>query len=391
MRFARRTEWSLVPNALTKKLELLRRSGPVIDLTGSNPTCCGFSFYNTELLKPLADERNLNYHPDPKGLAETRQAIAAYYNDFGAAVDPSRIFLTSGTSEAYAHLFRLLCDAGDRVLVPSPGYPLFDYIAGLQDVEVARYSFLYDDGWKVDAADLQHALDGPVKALIAVHPNNPTGHFFSESDRMLLNRAARCAGAAVIADEVFLDFSFEEGKVPRSFAGNTEALTFTLGGLSKTAGLPQMKVAWVAVSGPDAEVAEACARLEVITDTVLSPSVPAQRAAVRWFERAPDFSGEIRARVRQNRLFLSEAVSRSHGVRLLRADAGWYAVLGVDSKLGDEELALLVLERARVFAHPGYLYDFKEGAHLVLSLLSEPDVFREGVTRLLATLAPAVL
>ncbi len=265
--FADRTNWNLEPNRLSQALERHRASGkPLLDLSVSNPTKCGFEYENGTILRALSNPASLSYQPDARGLETARQAVVNYYGERGAEVKPGDILLTTSTSEAYSFVFRTLCNPGDELLIPAPSYPLFDYLADIQDVKLVRYPLVYDYGWQIDFHALERAITPRTRGAIVVHPNNPTGHFTKETEAARLNEICRTRDMAIIADEVFLDFLFEEPQ-PASFAANREALTFTMSGLSKIAGLPQMKLAWVVTSGPEPLKREALARLEVIADT----------------------------------------------------------------------------------------------------------------------------
>jgi hypothetical protein len=300
-------------------------------------------------------------------------------------VDPEHLVLTASTSEAYSFLFKLLCDPGDRVLVPRPGYPLFDFLGRLESVEVASYPLRYDGRWHIDLFALEEALDSEVRALVLVNPHNPTGAFVKAEERVRIE--ARCAqrGVALVSDEVFADFALREVKdrAP-SFAADGAALAFALGGLSKSVGLPQLKLGWIAVSGPAALRDEALRRLEVVADSFLSVATPVQVAAPRLLDALAGLQAPIRARIAGNRAL---AADRVHGTpaTLLDAEGGWYAVLQVPATITEEERTLRLLDEHDVLVHPGYFFDFPEEAFLVLSLLTEPEVFRAGLERIVAS------
>ncbi|HYX70760.1 MAG TPA: pyridoxal phosphate-dependent aminotransferase, partial [Terriglobales bacterium] len=301
--FAARSGWKLAPNAFTVALEKRRAAGgEVLDLTESNPTHCGLRYDQAAILAALAQPGALDYHPDPRGLAGARDAVAGYYRERapGATVPAlDHIFLTTSTSEAYTWLFRLLCDPGDEVLVPAPSYPLFDFLAGLQDVRLVPYLLLYDHGWQIDFHSLEKALSARTRAVVVVNPNNPTGSFVKAEE--LTNLGWLCAPReiALIADEVFLDYPHD--RRPRhSLAGQRDTLTFALSGLSKIACLPQMKVAWIAAGGPPDLLAPALARLEVIADTYLSLNTPLQLALSALLEQRHGLQEQLAARIAQN-------------------------------------------------------------------------------------------
>ncbi len=389
-RFSGRTGWPTESNALSLcHQEKIKNGEDIIDLSESNPTRCGFDFLTPPLLKGLENPASLLYEPDPHGLLKARLAVCDYYRQKRIALTPEQVFLTSSTSEAYAFILRLLCDAQDAVLVPRPSYPLFDYLAALNDVDLFRYPLEYGaEGWRLERATFVSPSDGRPKALVVVNPNNPTGNFVCADERALLNAFCRHSGAALISDEVFLDYGWNGEGDAHSLAGNTETLTFTLSGVSKILGLPQMKLSWMVVGGPDALRAQAIQRLEVIADTYLSVNTPSQQALSAWLEMRGAAQGEIRRRLAANLQILRGGTDKNS--RLLKAQGGWYAVLRVESGHGDEELALEALRKQNVLTHPGYFFDFDEGNYLVLSLLPPTARFKEGVARLYQALAVCV-
>jgi alanine-synthesizing transaminase len=385
--FARRTHWKLAPNRLTQTLQQLRAAGAeILDLTESNPTRCGLHYEEAEILPALSQPESLRYEPDPRGLRSARQSVAAYYAGRGAAdsrqVDPDRIVLTTSTSEGYSFVFRLLCDPGDEVLVPCPSYPLFELLADVQDVKLVPYPLFYDHGWHVDLHSLQSAISSRTRAVIVVHPNNPTGSYMKPNEAEAISRLCRERELAIVADEVFLDYA--HGGTPRpTFAGNDKALTFTLSGLSKISALPQMKVAWVVTSGPPDLASQALERLEVIADTYLSLSTPLQLATPRLLGQRHAIRSQLLGRIAGN---LSELDSQLAGQKIcgrLEIEGGWYAVLRVPATRSDEELAVELLQQRSVFVHPGHFYDFPSEGYLVLSLITPAEIFRQGLQRLL--------
>ena len=386
--FARRTEWDLASNRFTEALERVRASGAeLLDLTASNPTRCGFRYDRDAILNALQSPAALDYAPDPRGLASAREAVSAYYQRRGESVGPDRLILTTSTSEAYTFLFRLLCDPADELLVPAPSYPLFEFLASLQDVKLVPYPLFYDHGWHIDLHALAQKLTPRTRAVLVVNPNNPTGSYVSGDDAQKLQSLCAAQNLALIADEVFLDFSLTGPR--RSFAWGGEALTFALSGLSKVAGLPQMKVAWLAASGPGALVRDAFLRLELIADTYLSMNAPIQHALPALLATAAGFREQLMQRVRENLALLDRELARASAVTRLELEGGWYAVLRVPVTGPDEELAIKLLEKDHVIVHPGHFYDFPQEGYLVLSLIAPPSPFATGIARLLATISTA--
>jgi aspartate/methionine/tyrosine aminotransferase len=345
------------------------------DLTASNPTRCGFTYDAAATLTPLSDPEALYYDPDPRGLRPAREAICRYYQDHGAPVAPEQIFLTTGTSEAYSFLFRLLCDPGDEVLIGQPGYPLFDFLARLDDVRLVRYGFFYDHGWHLDLESLRRCVTSRTRAIMVINPNNPTGHFTERTEREALEALCHAHGLALIVDEVFLDYGLGQS-AGASFATGTHTVpTFILSGLSKVAGLPQMKAAWIASFA----AGEAMDRLEVISDTFLSLSAPIQWALPVWLARRAPLQEQIRERLKANLVTLDTILSRQNLVTRLVVEAGWYAVLRVPGLQPEEEMALDLLLEQGVVVHPGGFFGFAGQGWLVVSLLTPVEEFNSGV------------
>ena len=428
--FSRRSCWDLRLNKLTELLLDKRRAGePIMDLTNANPTCAGFE-YPATIQDRLARCDIYSYQPDPAGLLIARRAVQAYYAERGIGVDDDRILLTASTSEAYSFLFKLLTDSGDQILVPQPSYPLFEFLAGLEHVETRSYPLHYDNGWHIDLDRLAAALTQRCRAIVLVHPNNPTGSFIKNAERRVLEDLAREFDLALIVDEVFADYAWgEDAERVASFAGrltgkrlsplvgaptdndrarsteaptdkdlgpavnvpmpqddspsaDAEVLTFTLSGLSKVMGLPQMKLGWIVVGGPEAVRREAWQRLEVIADTYLSVATPIQEALPQLLPLYRRIQAQIKARVMENYVVLSKRCGAVSAVDLLQCDGGWYATLAVP--MDDEEAwSLALLRQAGVFVHPGYFFDFRREGFVVLSLLTEKVLFRQGVEGLL--------
>ena len=383
--FSARTLWNLTANRLAS-LAAARRSagGAFFDLTQSNPTQVGLP-YPDDLLTPLSDASVLRYEPSPFGLRAAREAVSADYRRRGMEVPPDHVALTASSSEAYGFLFKLLCDPGDTVLVPRPSYPLFEYLAGLESVAVEPYPLRYDGEWHVDLAALARAAAAGARAVVVVNPNNPTGSYVKREEAARIREIAADAGAAVISDEVFADYPLRaDGRRVDCLAGPGPALVFCLGGLSKSCGLPQLKVGWIAVSGPGPVRDEALARLEVVADTYLSVGTPAQRALPRLLARLPELQQPIAARVAGNLDRLRRRTAAPCPVTLLEPEGGWYATLQVPATATEEEHVTRLLEEVGVLVHPGYFFDFPREAYLVVSLLPPPDDFTAAIDRLLA-------
>jgi alanine-synthesizing transaminase len=368
--YSRRLPWTASENALSRALR--ERREPVIDLTESNPTRAGL--LPSVHLGALADPRALRYEPQPKGLLAAREAVASYYAESrGASVDPENLLLTASTSEAYALLFKLLCDAGDCVLVPEPSYPLFGMLTALEGVQAVPYPLRFDGEWHLDASSL--TIPPRARAVLAVSPGNPTGAFLKQEERVALaDRCAR-AGCALVCDEVFADFALSpDPRRVATAAAHHDVLSFTLSGLSKICGLPQLKLGWCAVAGPPAEVSQALQRLELIADTYLSVATPSPLAAGQLLRGRHDFQRRVIDRVRGNRAALLRARPADASWDVLPAEAGWSAVVSVPRSRSEEEWALELLEKG-VLVHPGYFFDFPAGAHLVVSLLPPEGEF----------------
>ena len=382
--FSERTKWNLAANKLSEALARHRASDKrLFDLTVSNPTECGFEYETGTILKALQNPAALQYEPNPKGLAVARRAVANYYGERGASVSLDDMILTTSTSEAYSFVFRLLCNPGDELLIAAPSYPLFAFLADIQDVKLVRYPLVYDHGWQIDFHGLERAITSRTKAVIVVNPNNPTGHFVKAQDVARLNSTCSQHEMALIADEVFLDFALgSEGAI--SCADNSAALTFTLSGLSKICGLPQMKLAWLVASGQDELKQQALDRLEVIADTYLSPGAPVQLATPTFLELRYLFQQQVLARVRHNLTELDRQLARQKVCTRLEVEGGWYAVLRVPSMQSDEELAIALLETRDVYVHPGHFFDFSGDGYLVVSLIAREDQFASGIGRILS-------
>jgi aspartate/methionine/tyrosine aminotransferase len=383
MRFSKRTEWNTEESALARAhRERVAAGLPVADLTASNPTRCGFD-YGATLLDALKDERALDYDPQPLGLCSAREAVCVYYADHGVCVGPEQVALTTSTSEAYSYLFRLLCDPGTEILAPLPGYPLFDFLAVLDDVRVKNVPLVYDHGWQIDPEGFRRAITEQTRAIVLVHPNNPTGHFTKPWEAEALAGLCREFGLSLIVDEVFLDYAIPHGSEEGqgSFAKGLEGVpVFVVSGLSKIAGLPQMKAAWIVSTGPTHGAA--MERLEVIADTFLSMNAPVQWAMGRWLRERQGIQEQIRKRVQANLSKLDRQLATEPVVRRLGVEGGWYVILRIAALKSDEQTVRELLDEG-VWVHPGYFFGMPEAGWLVVSLLGPEGEFSTGVTRLL--------
>jgi len=440
--FSDRTNWKLAQNRFTEALAEVRAGGAkILDLTVSNPTHVGLEYDSRAILAALSSPQSLDYDPQAKGLLQAREAVAEYYRSEHAVreLDAERIVLTTSTSEGYSFVFRLLCNAGDELLVPKPSYPLFEFLADLEDVRLVPYPLIYDHGWQMDFPSLEKAVTARTRGVVVVHPNNPTGSYVHAGEFGPLNAFCRECRLALVVDEVFLDYALDtdagagKGRVGTgalsrpversstavgagtnarslhapvdrhspihrlgrddraegfaSFAGNQDVLTFTLSGVSKIVALPQMKVAWVVTSGPEDEVAAAMARLEVIADTYLSMNAPMQWAVPALLEQRKDIQRQLLDRVKRNLAELDRQLVAQKACQRLTVEGGWYAVLRVPVTRSDEELAIELVREKSVVVHPGHFYDFPGDGYLVLSLIGAQGEFRAGIGRVLKHLS----
>jgi alanine-synthesizing transaminase len=385
--FSNRTNWKLTRNRLTEALDQARSSGaPLLDLTISNPTRAGLHYNDPEILQSLSSPRSMDYDPQPKGLPPARAAVADYYQvQHGIHLDPEHLTLTTSTSEGYSFVFRLLSNPGDELLVPKPSYPLFEFLADLQDVKLVPYPLIYDHGWQMDFPSLQKAVSKRTRGVVVVHPNNPTGSFVHMEEQKSLNHFCREHELALIADEVFLDYAHDRA-ARQSFTANQDVLTFTLSGVSKISALPQMKAAWIVASGPAPQVEVAQARLEVIADTYLSMNAPIQWAIPALLAQRKSIQPQLLDRVQDNLAELDRQLAAQKTCQRLSVEGGWYAVLRVPVTQTDEELAIDLLRRKAVLVHPGHFYDFPSDGYLVLSLITQKAEFAEALHRVLEML-----
>lgn len=369
-------------NALSRAVRELRASGiPFVDLTESNPTRAGFE-YPADLLAPMGDARSLVYDPHPLGSSTARQAVAADAGRRGVSVDPGSIVLTASTSEAYSWLFKVLCDDDDHVLVPRPSYPLFEHLTRLEGVRTMPYDLEYHGRWEIDFTALAAAPAG-TRAVLVVSPNNPTGSYVSASEASRLADLCKARGWALIVDEVFADYPLDVETPQTDLASRLDVLTFSLGGASKSLGLPQVKLGWIVVGGPGPQRRAALEALEIVADTFLSVNTPVQTAASHLLAAAAGVRHAIHARVRANLARARHIAGRYPASEVLRVEGGWSAVVRVPTRGPEDALVMDLLRGERVLVHPGYFFDFARESYLVVSLLPPEETFADGFERVL--------
>ena len=388
--FSSRFTWSMTTNSLSHVLEAQQAAGvKIIDLTQSNPTQASFQYSDTQILKAFSQPQSLLYEPASQGLLVAREAIGRYYQSRGLQTEPQNICLTASTSEGYAWLFKLLANPGDEVLIPQPGYPLFDFLTALESVKMIPYRLKYDasTGWQIDLERLAASVSTKTIAIVVVNPNNPTGSYLKESELKFFTQLCQEHGLALISDEVFSDY---ENNAPAtavpSLVMHQEILTFVLSGLSKISALPQMKLGWIHMNGPQSLCEEAKERLDFIADAYLSVGTPVQHAAASLLDFRHDIQSQIQARIKSNEEFLRR-IAKNLRCEILRREAGWYAVIQLPEEVNEEQWVMDLLNEESVFVHPGYFYDFSQGNHIVISLLTQCDTFRNGVTKIMTRLS----
>ena len=375
---------NLAINATTRALEGLKARGiAVLDLTESNPTRVGLD-YPADLLAPLSSSAALTYDPQPFGLPAARYAVSSDFKRRGLSVPPERIALTASTSEAYALLFKLLCDAGDSVLVPRPSYPLFEHLTVLESVVARPYRLEAHADWRIDFDDLESSIDDQTRAILVVSPNNPTGSFLHDHDRDALASACASRDLVLIGDEVFADYRLDAARSPSSVLETSDVVSCSLGGLSKSVGLPQLKLGWIAFGGPAAHVEGLMRAYEIVADAYLSVATPVQIALRSLLERGASIRDQISGRIARNLAALRKAAALVPSISLLQVGGGWSAVLKVPAFRSEEQLVLDLMVNDHVLVHPGYFFDFEAEAYVVVSLLVEPNLFDRGVERVLA-------
>jgi aspartate/methionine/tyrosine aminotransferase len=386
--FSSRLHWDSNPNPISELLNRKRQEGAqILDLTESNPTRAGFQYPAEAILSAFTDPRALVYEPDPRGLRSARELVSRYYADRGVETSVDRILLTASTSEAYSFLFKLLCDPGDEILVPRPSYPLFEFLAAMESVKIRQYPLRYDGTWHIDFDSLDRLTSPRAKAIVVVNPNNPTGSYLKTEEWQRLQDFAAERGLAILSDEVFSDFGFgsDATRVPTLASGSPKVLTFSMSGLSKIAGLPQMKLGWIIAAGPRAD--EAIAGLEWIADTYLSVATPVQYALPELLKAGTSVRSQMKERTSANLRVLEHALGEASPAHILAIEGGWYATLQVPRTRTEEQWTLDLLNKHGVLVQPGFFYDFESEAYLILSLLTAPGVFLEGVRRLVQELA----
>jgi alanine-synthesizing transaminase len=381
--FSKKYPYPTRKNRLTMLLERKRQEGaPILDLTLSNPTQAELEYPESLIVEALASPKTLLYEPSPAGLPAAREAVCAYYAERGRSVDPGEVLLTSSTSEAYAFLFKLLSDPGGELLIPQPSYPLFDFIATAESVRTRPYALPFDPPSALDADELQAAVRARTRAILTVSPNNPTGRYLNEADWEILKGFAFKHRLPLVCDEVFFDYRLDPQARPFDPLSQEEVLTFVLNGLSKTVGLPQLKLGWIVVKGPREFKRQALETLETISDTFLSVNTPVQHAAASLLQMRQPIQKQLQQRLEDNLKILREMTAGSPAT-LLPVEGGWYAVLRLPRTQTEEEYVLTLLEEANLLVHPGYFFDFPQEPFLVLSLLPPTRVFQAGLSETL--------
>ncbi|HEX4773132.1 MAG TPA: pyridoxal phosphate-dependent aminotransferase [Bryobacteraceae bacterium] len=383
--YSQRLPWSSSPNRLSQCLAEKRAAGNTfLDLTISNPTQALADYPHTEIAAAYASIDNFNYHPQPFGDLPAQEAVVSYYAEKGVAVAENQIALTASTSEAYSLLFKLLCDPGDEILTPIPSYPLFEHLAALESVRTVPYHLHYAGDWYVDLHDLQNAITPRTRAIVVVNPSNPAGCYSKEHEAMALLNIAAQHRMPVIVDEVFFDYPIPQGRsLPPSYCRYHQTLIFVLNGLSKLAGMPQMKLGWIVLNGPQKEQAGARRRLELILDTYLSVATPIQKAARPLFQIGSNIHAQLHERIISN-LRTTAAILRGSPLTCLNVEGGWSAVLQLPDVLAEEEWVLRLLNESSVVVQPGYFFDMPADPCIVISLITPPEIFEHGITEILS-------
>jgi aspartate/methionine/tyrosine aminotransferase len=379
--YSRRLSWGLSKNLLSEQADERRKRGEyLVDLTNSNPTELFDRYPHSAIAEAFEKVRSFGYEPDPLGTEHARMAVSAYYAARGIHIPHTRIVLTASTSEAYALLFKLFCDPGDEVLIPAPSYPLFEFLAHLESVRVNQYRLQYDGAWHLDVDFLRTQITPRTRAIVIVNPNNPTGSFLKENEFEKLRTIAVERGIPIIADEVFLDYAFEPDRQRvRTLIGQDDALSFSLNGMSKAAGMPQMKLAWIAINGPEKEMAQARERLGLIADTYLSVGTPVQQALPYLFQIGGDIQGMIAERVRAN-LHTLQRTMQDGPTQVLRVEGGWSALVRLPATQSEDLWTLQLLTEGGILVQPGYFFDMASEAYIVMSLISRPEELEPAIS-----------
>ena len=384
--FSKRFDYNTEENKLSKLLSDKKKSGiKLLDLTESNPTKAGFNYQNEKILESISHPDSLLYNPNPKGLLSARTSIKSYYKNFGVNINEENIFLASATSEAYSFVFKLLTDPFDEILIPSPGYPLFSFISELESVSIKYYNLKYFglDGFKIDFNSLNSQLSDKTKAIVVVNPNNPTGNYLKKNDLNELIKICKNKNISLICDEVFLDFNIDKEKDEIiSTSGVNEIQTYTLSGISKVCGLPQLKLSWIIINGQKEICEVAKTKLEIIADTYLSVGTPIQLALQALLENRFYIQKQISDRIKSNYNFLKTIFPNDDRISILKTEGGWYSILRISENVDEEKLAFDLLDKQNVYIHPGYYFDFEEEGCIIVSLLTQQNTIKEGITRI---------
>lgn len=383
--FSCRTNWNFQNNRITKLIQEYQRNNiSIIDLSESNPTKVGFNYPEKFVLKDFCSGKNLIYNPHPKGLINAREAICKFYHKKNINIHPESIIITAGSSDAYNYIFRLIAEPGDEILVPSPSYPLLQFLSRLNDISIKNYRLLYDGEWHIDIDSIYRNITNKTKAILFIHPNNPTGSYVKNEEYEKVLELANRYGLIFISDEVFYEYEIEDKPNKfNSFSEKSDILTFTINGISKLLGLSQMKLGWVIVSGPNKLKQEAINRLEIISDTFLSVNTPVQNSLPIWLENYEELHNQIKHRVIINYFRIKDQILANSAIELLNVEGGWNGILRFPNIFTDEQWVELFLKKYRLFLQPGYFYDFERGAYLLVSLLLPENIIKKNIIAVL--------
>lgn len=386
--YSDRLSWSFLENSYSQAISLKRRANaPLLDLSLSNPTTAlGTSYPNDAIRQAFGRLEDFLYEPDPHGQRTAREAIVQYYREAGIVAAAENMLLTASTSEAYALLFKLLCNPGDEVLAPLPSYPLFEYLSALESVRIVPYSLAYDGSWYLDVREMARQITPRTRAIVIVNPNNPTGSFLKELECKELFALAAQHNLPIVSDEVFMDYEIAAGPHVKTLIGRDDVLSFSLNGLSKAAGMPQMKLGWMAVNGPDADRATAETRLELLLDTYLSVNTPVQRVLPDLLRAGREVRDALRLRIAGNLAVLAELLSGANA-HMLHLEGGWSAILRLPATRPEAVWLHRFLVEGNVIAQPGYFFDMPGEPYIVISLIIEPAIFRQGLSEIRRLLA----